>query len=83
MTVKEGSVCTEGGIFTYAGSTPPEDNYDRVIDLNGNLVIPGFCNAHTHSPMVFLRSFAEDLPLDKWLTEAVFPHEAKLTPEDN
>lgn len=83
MTVKSGSVCTEGGIFTYVGNEPPEDNYDRVIDLNGNLVIPGFCNAHTHSPMVFLRSFAEDLPLDKWLTEAVFPHEAKLTPEDN
>lgn len=83
MTVKSGSVCTDGGIFTYAGNEPPEEKYDRVIDLKGNLVIPGFCNAHTHSPMVFLRSFAEDLPLDKWLTQAVFPHEAKLTPEDN
>ena len=65
------------------GENAPEDKYDRVIDLKGDLVIPGLCNAHTHSPMVFLRSFAEDLPLDKWLTQAVFPHEAKLTPEDN
>ncbi|MGN1088805.1 MAG: amidohydrolase family protein, partial [Huintestinicola sp.] len=56
--------------------------YDRDIDLKGNLVIPGFNNAHTHSPMTFLRSYAEDLPLDRWLNEAVFPNEAKLTPED-
>ncbi|MCI7767647.1 MAG: amidohydrolase [Oscillospiraceae bacterium] len=83
MTVKTGSVCTEDGKFTYAGENPPKNDYDRTIDLNGNLIIPGFCNAHTHSPMVFLRSYAEDLPLNKWLTEAVFPHEAKLTPEDN
>ncbi|MGN0638463.1 MAG: amidohydrolase family protein [Huintestinicola sp.] len=83
MTVKRGSVCTDGGVFSYVGEDPPEDSFDRIIDLNGNLVIPGLCDAHTHSPMVFLRSFAEDLPLDKWLTEAVFPHEAKLTPEDN
>lgn len=83
MTVKWGSVCTDGGIFSYVGENPSEEEYDRVIDLKGNLVIPGLCNAHTHSPMVFLRSFAEDLPLDKWLNQAVFPHEAKLAPEDN
>lgn len=83
MSVKWGSICTDGGVFSYVGENPPNEDFDRVIDLKGNLVIPGLCNAHTHSPMVFLRSFAEDLPLDKWLTEAVFPHEAKLTPEDN
>ncbi len=83
MNVKSGAVCVDGGNFSYVGSCPPEDEYDRIIDLKNNLMIPGFCNAHTHSPMVFLRSYAEDLPLDRWLNEAVFPHEAKLTPEDN
>ena len=83
MTVKNGSICTENGTFSYIGENAPDEDFDRVIDLKGDLVIPGLCNAHTHSPMVFLRSYAEDLPLDKWLAQAVFPHEAKLTPEDN
>ena len=83
MSVKWGSICIDGGVFSYVDENPPNEDFERVIDLKGNLVIPGLCNAHTHSPMVFLRSFAEDLPLNKWLTEAVFPHEARLTPEDN
>lgn len=56
--------------------------FDRVIDAKGNLVMPGFKNAHTHSAMTFLRSYAEDLPLKEWLYEKVFPMEAKLTPQD-
>jgi 5-methylthioadenosine/S-adenosylhomocysteine deaminase len=56
--------------------------FDAEYDLKGNLLLPGFKNAHAHSPMTFLRSFADDLPLDKWLQEQIFPNEAKLTPED-
>ena len=83
MTVKSGTICTENDRFSYVGpESPADEKYDREIDLKNDLVIPGFINAHTHSPMVFLRSYAEDLPLDRWLNEAVFPHEAKLTPED-
>lgn len=56
--------------------------FTKEINCEGNLLLPGFKNAHTHSAMTFLRSYAEDLPLQRWLTEAVFPLEAKLTPED-
>ena len=52
--------------------------FDREIDLNGDLLMPGFKNAHTHSPMTFLRSLADDLPLDRWLRESCWPNEAKL-----
>lgn len=55
--------------------------FEREIDLKGNLLMPGFKNAHTHSPMTFLRSYADDLPLHDWLYQQVFPLEAKLTPE--
>ncbi len=55
---------------------------DREIDCHGNLLMPGFKNAHTHSGMTFLRSLADDLPLQRWLTEQVFPKEAQLTPDD-
>ena len=43
--------------------------------------MPGFKNAHAHSGMTFLRSYADDLPLHEWLNDRVFPMEAKLTPE--
>ena len=55
---------------------------DEVYDLNGNLLMPSFKNAHTHSAMTFARSFADDLPLGEWLTTKIFPLEAKLTGED-
>ena len=44
--------------------------------------MPGFKNAHTHSAMTFLRSMADDLPLQEWLNEQVFPNEAKLKGEE-
>ena len=59
----------------------PKVIFEREIDLKGNLLMPGFKNAHTHSPMTFLRSYADDLPLQEWLHQQVFPMEAKLTPE--
>ncbi len=56
--------------------------FDKEIDCEGNLLMPGFKNAHTHSAMTFLRSYADDLPLQDWLQKKVFPNEAKLTDED-
>ena len=44
--------------------------------------MPGFKNAHTHSAMTFLRSYADDYPLDQWLNTQIFPKEALLTAED-
>lgn len=58
-----------------------EITFEREIDLHGNLLMPGFKDAHTHSPMTFLRSYADDMPLQDWLYKQVFPMEAKLTPE--
>lgn len=60
----------------------PVRQWDKEIDCRGNLLMPGFKNAHTHSPMVFLRSYADDLPLQDWLHKKVFPAEAKLNPDD-
>ncbi|MCH5205833.1 MAG: amidohydrolase [Oscillospiraceae bacterium] len=80
----EGELHTDGARISYIGTEKPKgsgDEFDREIDLCGNLIIPGFKDAHTHSAMTFLRSFADDLPLNDWLYNQVFPHEAKLTEE--
>lgn len=60
----------------------PKISWDSEIDCGDNLLMPGFKDAHTHSAMTFLRSYADDLPLDRWLKEKVFPAEEKLTEED-
>lgn len=59
-----------------------ESVWDIERDCEGNLLLPGFKNCHTHSAMTFLRSKADDLPLHEWLNETVFPAEAKLKAED-
>lgn len=79
-----GELQVEDGKITYVGEEKKAsgDSWDREIDAEGNLLMPGFKNAHTHSAMTFLRSYADDLPLQEWLYNQVFPMEAKLTEED-
>lgn len=83
--ISDGELWTDGADISYVGE-PIKDckgvRFDREINLNGNLLIPSFKNAHTHSAMTFLRSFADDLPLNDWLFKLVFPMEDKLTGED-
>lgn len=55
----------------------------EVKDAEGMLVMPGFVNTHTHVPMTMLRGYADDLPLHIWLTEHIFPAEAKLVTPEN
>lgn len=78
----EGELWTDGGLISYVGPARTDmPEFERELDLGGDLVIPGFKDAHTHIPMVFLRSFADGLPLQEWLFQQIFPREAKLYPE--
>ena len=81
-----GELHVKDGRISYVGTADrveePETGWDREIDGQNNLLMPGFKNAHTHSAMTFLRSYADDLPLQEWLYDKVFPMEAKLTKED-
>ncbi len=60
----------------------PRIPWDIELDCKENLLMPGFKNAHTHSAMTFLRSYADDLPLQKWLNDKVFPMESRLADDD-
>lgn len=48
-----------------------------LIDRQGHVLIPGFVNTHTHAAMTLFRGFADDLPLERWLREAIWPAEAR------
>lgn len=67
--------------ISYIGKTKPTENFDRIFDGAGMLLMPGFINTHCHVPMTLLRSLGGNLSLSDWLTKAVFPTEAKLTEE--
>lgn len=66
----------------WRGENIPRISWDRQIDCEGNLLMPGFKDAHTHSGMTLMRSLADDMPLQNWLKEKIFPTEEKLTGED-
>lgn len=82
IKVSDNEVWVDGSSIVYVGPAKEDmPTFQRQIDLKGDLLMPGFKDAHTHTAMVFLRSYADDLPLQDWLYNKVFPHEAKLTPE--
>ncbi|MFV0466322.1 MAG: amidohydrolase family protein [Lachnospiraceae bacterium] len=93
FTITEGEIWIQKDRIIYLGDGTDIDSvfselpekmilWDREMDINGNLILPGFKNAHTHTAMTFLRSLADDMPLSEWLTNQIFPREAQLTPED-
>lgn len=53
-----------------------------VIERPGHLLVPGFINAHTHAAMSLMRGFADDLPLQTWLNDRIWPAEGKWVSED-
>ncbi len=86
FSIVNGELHVKGNRIVFVGQAPLEKSgntlWDREIDVKGNLLMPGFKDAHTHSPMTFLRSYADDLPLLEWLNQKVFPMEARLLGDD-
>lgn len=77
IAVKDGYIAAIG----QANELTLEWASEEEIDYSCDLLMPGLINAHTHAAMTFLRGKADDLPLLDWLTNTVFPVEARLTPE--
>ena len=69
--------------IVYIDSVPPEDEeaFFESYDGRGKVLMPAFYNAHGHSPMCLMRGYGENLPLQRWLNERIFPFEDKLTSE--
>lgn len=54
----------------------------ETIDCRGKALYPFLHNGHTHSPMVLLRGYGDDMALHDWLSTRIWPVEAKLSEED-
>ena len=55
-----------------------ESNVDKIIDATGKILLPGLVNTHTHLSMTLFRGLADDLSLDSWLNDHIWPMEANL-----
>ena len=93
ISVLEGELWVQGSRIIYVGDGTDiekvfSDNlkdpivWEREIDCKGNVLMPGFKDAHTHSAMTLMRSYADDMPLSDWLNKQIFPIEAKMGYED-
>ena len=63
------------------GAAPAPDA-GEIIEANGQLAMPGLINCHAHVPMVIFRGLAEDVSLEKWFNEYMWPLESNLQEED-
>jgi 5-methylthioadenosine/S-adenosylhomocysteine deaminase len=83
--IKGGAVAVKGGKIAALGAE--EDilkDYisEKIIGGKGYVAFPGLVNTHTHSPMVYFRGLADDIPLKEWLENRIWPAEQMwLSPE--
>jgi 5-methylthioadenosine/S-adenosylhomocysteine deaminase len=81
--LRPGAVAVEDGAIVAVGAPDQvtKSHKEEPRRLEG-LLMPGLVNCHCHSPMTLFRGAAEDLPLQRFLQEVLWPREARLTDED-
>jgi 5-methylthioadenosine/S-adenosylhomocysteine deaminase len=75
----------ETGVIADVGDSIRKEHRNEaefIIDGSGRFVLPGLVNTHTHAAMTLMRGYADDMHLQEWLTEKIWPLEAHLTGED-
>ena len=79
----KGEVWVENNIIKYVGE-PKKSNitFDREIDVENNLLMPGLIDMHAHCGMTYIRGGCDDATLEDWLYDYVMPIEANMTYED-
>jgi 5-methylthioadenosine/S-adenosylhomocysteine deaminase len=80
--IKNANIYIDRSNIKHIGEIREDFEITRVVDGKNKLAMPGLVNGHTHIGMSLLRNFADDLPLQDWLTKKIWPTEANLTGED-
>ncbi len=76
--VVHGDVFVEHGHITHVGDIPGSKEADRTLDGTGQVVLPGLINLHTHLAMGLFRGYGDDMHLEAWLKERIWPAEEKI-----
>lgn len=85
--VEDATIVVRDGLIETVTTDDPDDTpadtpATERIDAHGQIAMPGLVNCHTHAPMVTLRGIAEDLPLEEWFNDVIWPIESNLTDKD-
>ncbi|WP_284640153.1 amidohydrolase [Paenibacillus silviterrae] len=82
--ILQGCLIMEDNRISYIGTNAPEpiNTYDHVIDGKGKLFLPGLVNTHCHAAMSLLRGYGDDMALQVWLEEKMWPMEGQFTAHD-
>ena len=83
--IQDGAVAVDGSDIVAVGTAADigqRFHSAETIDAFGQVVMPGLINTHGHVPMVLYRGLADDLPLEQWLQNYIFPAEAKTVSPD-
>ncbi len=84
--IENGWIGVKNGVIETVSSSVSKENLENAVqtlDACNGIVMPGLINTHTHLPMSIFRGLADDLPLDQWLNDRIFPAEAKFIDPDN
>lgn len=77
---KSTNIYVENNCISYIGEETK--NADICLDGTGKAIFPTLVNGHTHAAMSLFRGYGDDMPLQEWLSQKIWPAEAKLTQED-
>lgn len=70
-------VVVEGTKIRSVSTQRPWGSFEEQIDGRGNVLMPGFVNAHSHVPMTAMRGYGDGNNLQDWLHNYIFPVEAR------
>ena len=76
--VLHGDVVVEDGRITHVGEAKGRKEADRTIDGTGQVLLPGLVNLHTHLAMGLMRGYGDDMLLEAWLKERIWPAEERI-----
>ena len=78
---KKQSLLIKDDLIAEISDSIDDANVDKIIDAEGKILLPGLINTHTHLSMTLFRGLADDLSLDSWLNDHIWPMEANLNGE--
>jgi 5-methylthioadenosine/S-adenosylhomocysteine deaminase len=87
QVIENGGLVIEKNIIRAIGQSKDiEKEYrqkaKKMINGQGKVALPGLINSHGHLAMTLLRGYADDMSLEEWWMDNIYPIESKFGPKE-